>query len=87
MGDLHLTVASWDDRDDLVIELTKGEGTETEEWGLVTFDQASGRAVLDLYPRASGTDWRFDLDEVCDILTRAQRRILEVAGPVEVEAG
>jgi hypothetical protein len=82
MGDLELTVASWSDRDDLVVELTAGEGAEAEDWGLVTYDQATGRAILELYPRAANDDWRFDLREVRDILERAERRIMEVAGPL-----
>ena len=86
MANLHLTVASWSDRDDMVIELTVGNGSDEEDWGLVTYDDASGRAVIDLYPRASGEDWHFDLDEVCQILARAKKRILEVAGPIGVEA-
>ena len=83
MGDLHLTVASWSDRDDLVVELTVGEGSDEEDWGLVTYDAASGRAVIDIHPRASGGEWHFDLDELCEILAPAKLRILDVAGPVE----
>jgi hypothetical protein len=82
MGDLELTVASWSDRDDLVVELTTGQGAETEDWGLVTYDRAAGRAILELYPRAGNDDWRFDLGEVRAILERAERRIMEVAGPL-----
>lgn len=85
MSNLHLTVASWSDRDDLVIELTVEEGAAAEDWGLVTYDQASGAAVLDLYPRANGEDWRFDLEEACALLGRAQRRIQEVAGPIAAD--
>jgi hypothetical protein len=86
MGDLHLAVASWGDRDDLVVELTVGEGSEAEDWGLVTYDPRTRRALLELYPRATGADWRFDLDQVRALLERAQRRIMEVAGPLPDEA-
>jgi len=82
MNDLTLTVASWADRDDLVVELTTGTGAETEDWGLVTIDQITGRVMLDLYPRAGGADWRFDLGDVLAVLERAKCRAVEVAGSV-----
>ncbi|HUG62331.1 MAG TPA: hypothetical protein VMP03_10825 [Methylomirabilota bacterium] len=85
MSDLYLTVASWDDRDDLVIELTVGDGASAEDWGLVTFDPTSNRPVLELYPRSGDRDWRFDLDEVQAVLALARDRIVEVAGPIPPE--
>ena len=85
MSDLYLTVASWDDRDDLVIELTAGDGADAEDWGLVTFDPTSNKPVLEQYPRSDGGDWRFDLDEVRAILALARDRIVEVAGPIPPE--
>lgn len=85
MSTLRLTVASWDDRDDLVIELTTGDGAATEDWGLVTYDPDRGKAVIDLYPRANDSDWHFDLDDVNSILALANERIMEVAGPIASE--
>lgn len=86
MGDLRLTVASWDEREDLVIELTVEDNTSIDEWGLVTYDEIAGKPVIDLYPRADGGEWHFDLDEVNAILARAKERIIEVAGPITSEA-
>ena len=85
MSKLQLTVASWADRDDLVIELTTGEGAATEDWGLVTYDPDQGKPVIDLYPRANDGEWHFDLDEVNTLLARAKDRIMEVAGPIASE--
>jgi len=81
MSKLSLTVASWADRDDLVIELTAEKGESDEEWGLVTYDPIVGKPVIDLYPRLSGAEWHFDLDEVNAILQLARDRIIEIAGP------
>lgn len=78
MSELTYTVASWFDRDDLVIEIEAGD----EDVGLVTYDPTSNRAVIDLYPRGDNRDWHFDLEEVRAILESAHRRILEVAGPI-----
>lgn len=85
MSTLRLTVASWDDREDLVIELTVEDETSIEGWGLVTYDPDRGKAIIDLYPRANDSDWHFDLDDVNAILTLANERIMEVAGPIAAE--
>lgn len=86
MTGLSFTVASWADRDDLVIELTTGDGDKAEEWGLVTYDPSEGKPVIELYPRMSGGEWNFDLDELNAILEKARERILYVAGPEAREA-
>jgi hypothetical protein len=86
MGKLYMTVASWDDRDDLVIELTVGDGADAKDWGLVTYDPTSNKPVLELYPCPDGGDWRFDLEEVSAILAKAREEILEAAGPAAREA-
>jgi hypothetical protein len=85
MSELRLTVASWEEREDLVIELTVEDDTQIDEWGLVTYDEIAGKPVIDLYPRPDGGEWHFDLDEVSAILARARKRIMEVAGPITSE--
>lgn len=85
MDDINLFVASWDDREDLVVELTTGQGADAEDWGLVSFDEAAGRPVIDLYPRRDGKDWRFDLDDVRNALETAHRTVLEVAAAMAAE--
>jgi hypothetical protein len=49
MNELTCTVASWLDRDDLVTELEAGD----EDFGLVTYDPSSNRAVIDCSRAAS----------------------------------
>ncbi len=82
MKGLSLTVASWAERDDLVIEIDDGD----EQVGLVTYDPLRGKPIVELYPRSSGAEWNFDLDELNAILVIARDRILEVAGPEAREA-
>jgi hypothetical protein len=81
VSQLNLTVASWFDREDLVIEIESGD----EDFGLVTYDAEAGQAIIEIYPRANNDDWRFDLGEVRAVLERAERRIMEVAGPLPDE--
>lgn len=81
MTEMTLTVASWADREDLVVEIEAGG----EDFGLVTHDMSSGKPVIEIYPRMSGQDWRLDLDDVREILDKACGRIRQVAGPVETE--
>jgi hypothetical protein len=78
MSRLRHTVASWSDRDDVVVELARDE----DDLGHLAFDRATGRIELILYPAPSGSDWQLDLDEFQDLLTRARCRLMEVAGPV-----
>ncbi len=85
MNEISLTVASWDDQDHLVVELTTGEGTQTKDWGLVTLDPESGRAMLDLYPKGANQDWRFDHEEVRQTLDKAHEVMREVAASVAAE--
>ena len=42
------------------LRLTVGDGADEEDRGLVTYDDASGRAIINLYPRMSGDEWQFD---------------------------
>ena len=86
MSRLHLTVANWAEREDLVIELTTGDGAEEADWGLVAYDPKLGKPVIDLYPRPNNGEWHFDLDELNAILALARDRIVEVAGPEAREA-
>ncbi len=85
MDELYLTVASWDDSDYLVVELTTGEGDEIEDWGVVTLDPESLRAKIDLYPRADNQDWHFDLEDVQQALEKAHQVMREVAESVAAE--
>ena len=85
-SNLRMTVASWADREDLVIELTTGEGADAEDWGLVTFDPELGKPVVDLYPRLNNGEWHFDLEELSAILALALEEILEAAGPAARDA-
>ena len=82
MKELSLTIASWDDREDLVIEIDHGD----EQVGLVTYDASLGKPTIDLYPRSSNMEWHFDHDELNAILALARDRIVEVAGPEAQEA-
>ncbi len=77
MKGLSLTVASWAERDDLVIEIDDGD----DQVGLVTYDPLRGKPTIELYPRSTGAEWTFDLDELSAILNLARERILDVAGP------
>lgn len=82
MSSLSLTVASWADRDDLVIEIDDGD----EQLGLVSYDPILEKPVIELYPRGTGGEWHFDLDEISAMFAMARERILEVAGPEAREA-
>ena len=75
MDEIKLTIASWFDRDDLVIELEAAAG----DFGLVTIDPASGTPVIEIYPPVASGEWRFDLAALRTALEQAHRSALEIA--------
>ena len=84
MAELKRAVATDPDRDDPWVELWLEHDGQVEIWGDLAYDRAVGRVRLRISPRISGDDWNFDLSEVQDLLARAHRRALELAG---LEAG
>jgi hypothetical protein len=76
MNDLTFKVASWSDRDTLVLELLSGD----EDLGHIYFDAEMRKNVVALYPRPGGGDWEIELVELQQLLERARHRLLELSG-------
>jgi hypothetical protein len=81
MDELKLTVASWADREDLVVEIESGD----EDFGLVTYSHDSGEPMLEIYPRQAGGDWCFRLEDLRAVLTEANDRIKRVTDPLPTD--
>lgn len=79
MDELTVTLASWFDRDDLVIELEALAG----DFGLVTIDPSSGAPTIEIYPPPAGSEWRFDLAALRTALEQAHLSALEIAPSAE----
>ena len=73
---LSLAVASWTERDDLVINIDAGD----DQVALVTYDPLRCGQTIDVYPGSSEAEWSFDLDELSAILRLARDRFIEFAG-------
>lgn len=69
---ITVQIASVRDRDNLVAELLY----EDEQWGEIF--QETENPILEIYPRNNGKNdkiWSFDLTEMIEKLTDAQKRI------------
>lgn len=79
MDELSVTIASWFDRDDLVIELESPAG----DFGIVTIDPASGAPTIEIYPPPTESEWRFDLATLRTALEQAHLSALEIGPSAE----
>ena len=66
----RIYVASAVDRDDLVVEVAVADEIFCE----VTRSQPDGRVVIEIFQRASGLDWTWELDELLRALETARAR-------------
>ena len=67
---VRIYVASAADRDDLVVEVAVADEIFCE----VTHTQPDGRVVIEIFQRASGSDWTWDFDELLRALEAARAR-------------
>jgi hypothetical protein len=69
---ITVQIASVPDRNNLVAELW----CEDEQWGEIS--QETENTILEIYPRNNGKNdkiWSFDLTDIIEKLTDAQKRI------------
>ena len=68
-----ISLASPPDRKKLVAMID----FSNEQWAELNFEQSDDRLQLEIYPKKSGGNWLFELNDVAEVLSEAKKRLLQ----------